>query len=100
MKFKNLLSNSIYNFYNKSSSLIYGIAALGNTPLINEFNRGVSSLTNLGVTVSQNDFNITCVSYSNEWQSKSFLSLFYSIIYLFKSPAEPNTDFNDLRPKS
>ena len=79
-----------------STSSITGISAVGKTPLIRLSSKGVSSDISFGTTVSQKDLNI--IFYSSI--GRLALSLSMLIAFLFKAPAEFNTDFKALSPKS
>lgn len=72
----------------------------GNTPYNNVSNNLISSLINLGTTVSQTLLNKMVYSNSSisDYGTGSY---FLSIIScLFMLPAEFNTDFKALKPKS
>lgn len=102
---KLVLWQILVRFYLSLGSRISGIVEPGNTPDNNADSSGISSAISLGTTVSQTDLNnIFCSNYSSSLGEKVFKSIFYylhlAISSLFMLPADTNTLFKALSPKS
>ncbi len=75
------------------SSFISATSQPGNTPFNKVDNSGTSSCTSLGIIVLQTDIK-------RIFYSKSSKVIFSNFSFLFIFPAEINTHFKALRPKS